>query len=102
MTVSSPFPTPPNPEDAAYKNNPMGYNKAMYQWASLLTQKVQQNVKQYNTPLDQNFVLGSYTVGTALSGTSTGTDVANALCSLLASMIRRGTVSPTLKGNSAS
>lgn len=89
------LPTPPNPDDNMFKNNPLAYQRAVYQWMQDSKGKLEQNSRQNDSPLNQAFVVSSYTLNTSLSGTSTGTDVANFICSLIAAMQKKGLITPT-------
>lgn len=84
------LPNAPNPDDPVYKANPLAYNRAMYQWATQTKGKIEQASIVNNTPMDQNFVLGSYALSTTMAGTSTGTDIANFVLSICAAMIKKG------------
>lgn len=84
------LPDVPNPDDIIYKGNPLSYQRAMFNWATQTKGKIEKASINNNTPMDQNFVLGSYTLSTSLSGTSTGTDITNFILSLCNSMISKG------------
>lgn len=85
------LPNVPNPDDPAYKNNPLAYNRALYKWATETKGKIEQGSLNNDTPMAQNFVLGSsYALSTTLEGTSTGTDVNNFILSLVNAMINKG------------
>lgn len=78
---------PPNPSDMRYVNNVLAYNRAMFDWASRVKQKLEQASRVNDTPLGQNFVLGTFTT----LGTLTGTDAtSNVLCTLIQAMLDRG------------
>lgn len=84
--------SPPNPNEAIYRNNPLAFNRVMHDWMNKTKGKIEQASQQNDSPLTQNFVLGSYTVTTALDGTSSGTDVANFLCTLVQAFIDKGMI----------
>lgn len=89
------LPIPPNAD--MFKNNPMGFNRAVTEWMQRTKNTLEDASKQNNSPIDQNFIVTTgYTLTTAISGTSTGTQVANFLCSLMDSLTRKGLVSPAL------
>jgi len=92
------IPIPPNPDDAAYKNNPMAYNRAAFHWMNETKGRIEDCSHYNDIPIDQVLTLGSYTLSSNISGTSTGTDVSNFLCSFIASMTRKGIVSPNTTG----
>lgn len=95
------LPVPPNPDDNMYKNNPVAYNRAMFQWATHTKGLLEQQSNINNVPLDQPITLNSYTVQQTISGTTTGTALSNFVSTLAASMIRRGFISPYNRGGSA-
>lgn len=88
---------PPNPDDARYKQNILAWQRDMYTWGNQVKGILEQESSVNNIPLGQNLVLGTYVLNTFLAGTSTGTDIANFLCSLTNSMTKRGLVSPKVR-----
>lgn len=84
------LPNVPNPDDLAYTGNALAYQRAIYQWATQTKGKIEQTSLSNDTPMDQNFVLGSYVLSTSMSGTSTGTDVNNFILSICNAMIKKG------------
>lgn len=84
------IPDPPNPEDYKFRMDPLSYNRETYRWMKEVKGKLEQAGQQNNTPLDQNFVVSSYALTTALSSASTTSDVANFVCSLVAAFTRKG------------
>jgi len=84
---------PPNPNTQVYIQNPHLYNIAMYKWACALKSQIQQQNRTLSRPTSQNFSVSGYTTSTTLTGTSTGSDVANFLCSLVSSLKTKGVVS---------
>lgn len=84
------LPNAPNPDDAAYKGNPLMYNRAVYQWMTQTKGLIEQSSLVNSTPLNQAFVLGSYVLSTSMSGTSTGTDVNNFILSVIAAFMKKG------------
>lgn len=84
---------PPDPDDYNYKDNQIAYNKAVYRWMNDSRQRIEGASHFNDIPMDQNFVLGTYVLTTSISGTSTGTDIANFLCSLVAAFTRKGVIS---------
>lgn len=81
---------PPNP--ANYSGNPQVYNMALYQWACALKGQLTQQNRTISRPTSQSYQVTAYTTETAISGTSTGTDLANFLCTLVASLQAKGIV----------
>ncbi len=92
---------PPNPDDSRYKGNILAYNRAMYQWATHMKGILEQESSVNNIPMDQPMVINSYTLTTSISGTSTGTDIANFVATLAATMTRRGLISPHNQGGNS-
>lgn len=88
------LPVPPNPDDRQYLNNPQGWARAAFGWMNDVKGKIEAQSLQNDTPLNQNFAVSSYTTNTSLSGTSTGTDVSNFVCSIVAAMQKKGIVKP--------
>lgn len=86
------LPKPPNPDETGYRNNPLGYSRATYDWMNKVRGILEQASAQNDAPLDQNFVISSYTTNTMLAGTSSGTDVSNFLCTLVDAFISRGAI----------
>lgn len=86
------LPNVPNPDDAQYKGNPLAYQRALFNWATIIKGKLEQDSLSNDTPMDQAFTLGSYVLTTAISGTSTGTDIANFIVTLCNSMVKKGTM----------
>lgn len=87
------LPIPPNPDDISYKQNPLAYQRAIYNWMSVVKGKVENASAINDSPLDTPFIVSSFTTNTHLAGTSTGTDVSNFLCTLLSSLGRKGVTS---------
>jgi hypothetical protein len=86
------LPTPPDP--AFYPNNPLAWQRAVHEWMNQTKFALEQASQINDTPLDQAFqVSGSYAITTAISGTSTGTQITEFLCSLVAAMNRKGITS---------
>lgn len=86
------LPNPPNPDDSAYRMNQMQYQRDIYRWMTETKGKIEIASVINDTPLDQNFVIGTYVLSTALSGTSTGTDMANFICSLVSAFTKKGII----------
>jgi hypothetical protein len=84
--------TPPSPDDGSFKNNPLAYNRAIYQWMNDTKSKIEKNSQIMDSPLDQNFVISSFSTNTQLTGTSSGTDISNFICTLVAAFTRKNTI----------
>lgn len=86
------FPEPPNPNDLAYVNNAKLYNQHIYDWACQIKGKLTQLARTLDRPMSQTYQVGAYTTNTTLTGTSSTTDIANFMCSLVASMQQKGII----------
>lgn len=89
------LPQPPNADDAHFKNNQLAFNRATSDWMSRVKGLLEDADRLNNRPMGQQFAVGSFTTNTTIAGTSTGTDVANFLASLVTAMQARGSVSRT-------
>lgn len=69
--------------------------RATQDWMTRTKTTIESASRQNDTPLQQNFVVSSFSTNTALTGTSTGTDLANFLCSLVQSMTDKGLITVT-------
>ncbi len=88
------LPRIPNPDDPAYRGNPVAYNRALYSALIQAFGQLENAFRQNQTPLDQPYAVSSFTTNTALTGTSTLGDVANYVCSLVQSLQKKGIVKP--------
>lgn len=86
------LPQPPNPDDAMYRNQPLVYSRAAYEWMRQVKGKIEDASTINDTPLDQQLVISSYTLNTSLSGTSTGTDITNFICTLVSAFTKKGVI----------
>lgn len=83
------IPQPPNANDP-------NFNQVAVQWMAQVKSAIEGASRINDTPLGQQFVVGSFTTNTTIAGTSTGTDVSNFLSSLITAMQAKGLVSPTV------
>lgn len=88
------LPRIPNPDDPAYRGNPLSYNRALYQALTTAFGNIENAFRQNQTPLDQSYAVSSFSTNTALNGTSTLGDVANFVCSLVQSLQNKGIIKP--------
>lgn len=51
---------------------------------------------QLAAPCAQQMVVGSFTTNTTITGTTTGTDLANVVASLMQTLTAKGLLSPTI------
>jgi hypothetical protein len=85
--------TLPQPPSATDPN----FNQAAVSWMSQVKSAIEGASRVNDTPMGQQFQVGSFTTNTAIAGTSTGTDIANFLASFVSAMTSKGLVSPTIK-----
>jgi hypothetical protein len=72
-----------------------------YQWMQQTKQLLDDANRLNGAPMGQAFSVGSFTTNTSISGTSTGTDVANFVSSLVTAMLAKGLASSSVsRGNS--
>jgi len=88
------LPDPPNPNDIAYKSNPLAYSRAANDWMRRVKGTLEASVNQLGLPASPSFVATSYTTNTVISGTTTGTDLTNAVCSLITALTNKGILIP--------
>jgi hypothetical protein len=90
------LPNPPDPTEPRYKTNPASYNLAAYRWMQTAKGLLENAHNSVATPCGQQIVASSFTTNTALSGTMTGTQIANALCTLVQILQNKGITSPSI------
>ena len=84
--------TLPQPPGA---NDP-DFNMKVVMWMSQVKSVLELHSRINDTPLGQQFQVGSFTTNTSINGTSTLADVANYVASLITAMQAKGLVSPTV------
>jgi uncharacterized protein with beta-barrel porin domain len=87
------LPEPPNPQDAQYVNNSKAYNLAMYRWAQNMKSQLTVDSRTHNRPASTPFTVTGFTTATSLTGTDSTTNVAQVLCTLISTLIGKGTLS---------
>lgn len=87
----------PQPPDAdQYRNNVPGFMNAASDWMRQ-TKGILENASRINNiPLGQPFLATNFTTNTVVSGTTTGTDLANFVASIVQAFSDRGVVSATV------
>jgi hypothetical protein len=90
------LPQPPDPDEPRYKNNALAYNRAAYEWMAKVKGLAESAHNLAAAPCGQQLQVASFTTNTAISGTSTGTDVVNFLCSLVQTLTNKGIISPSI------
>lgn len=87
---------PEPPEASNYGNNTLAFMRALSEWARVTKGNIEQASTVNDTPMDTPFIVsGTFAINTNVNGTMTGTDVSNFICTLIAAMTRKGSVSPT-------
>lgn len=84
------LPEPPNPDDAAYQQNPRIFHRDMYKWACGTKSQLQAKSRTNDRAAAQSFVVSNYTTSSTLTGTDTLGNVADVLCTLIQSLIDKG------------
>lgn len=90
------LPQPPNPDDMAYRADALKFARAQYDWMCRVKGYLEDSSRRNDRPMGQQFVVGSFTTNTTITGTSTLGDVANFVASLTEAMISKGLVSQTV------
>lgn len=85
----------PNPNDAKYRGNVLAWQRDMHTWAMETKGRIEQSSRQNDIPLNTPFVVTSFSTNTTLTGASTGTDLANFVCTLVQAMTDRGIITIT-------
>lgn len=92
------LPMPPNPNDSGYATSPMAYQRAVHDWMMRTKEALETASAVNDVPAAQPLVSTSFTTNTMITGTSTGTDIANFVCSLVAVLTQRGIITPNTSG----
>lgn len=90
------LPQPPNPESPAFKTNTLAYHRAIYDWMRQVKGLTESAHNLVAKPCGQQLQATDFTTNTAMTGTMTGTDIANALCSLVQTLTNKGIISPSI------
>jgi len=90
------LPNPPDPNQPSFRTNPQAYSRALYDWARQVKQLTEQAHNSVATPCGQQIQVSSFTTNTVVSGTTTGTDLTNFVCSLVQALQNKGILSPTV------
>lgn len=88
------IPDPPKPEQ--FRGNVLGWQRAMVDWGQRVKGVLQDFNRDANKPCGQQLVVGSFTTNTTITGTTTGTDLANYVASMTQAFTMRGDISPTI------
>jgi hypothetical protein len=90
------LPQPPSPTLPQYRSNPAAYNQAAFEWMQRAKGLLEQAHNSVASPCGQQLLSTAFTTNTTITGTSTGTDVANFLCSLVQTLTNKGIISPSI------
>lgn len=95
------LPDPPNPDLPQYRGNSLAWQRAAMDWMGRAKGIIQTAHNDAIRPAGQQFLATAYTTNTVASGTTTGTDLANVVASLVATLTQKGILSPsvTRQGN---
>ena len=88
------LPLPPNPAD--FVSNQLAYNRAIYDWMQRVKVSCEGTLNLNMSPCITPILSTGFTTSSIVSGTSTGTDIANALCTLIAMLTAKGIISPSI------
>jgi hypothetical protein len=94
--MRSALPQPPNPDDISYRADARKFARAQYDWMCRVKGYLEDTARRIDRPIAQQFVVGSFTTNTTISGTDTLGDVADCLASLITAMISKGLISQTV------
>lgn len=81
------IPQPPNANDP-------NFNQAAVQWMAQVKSAIEGASRVNDTPLGQQFQVGTFTTNTSINGGSVLADVANFVSSFVTAMTSKGLVSP--------
>ena len=91
------IPTPPDPQTPQYRGNPLAWQRAATEWMQHVKGVTENGFREVAKPCGQQMASPtSFTTNTAVTGTTTGTDLSNVVCSLIAALIQGGVLSPTI------
>lgn len=94
------LPDPPNPSAPIFKGQLLTWQRAVYEWMRL-TKQLSDDANRVNaSPIGQQFTTTDYTLTTAVTGTTTGTDLSNFVASLVDGFTTAGYLSPVRKRTS--
>ena len=89
------IPNPPDP--GSYPGNPLAWQRAVFDWMQRVKGVVQDVVNDAQRPCGQQMAdPTAYTLNTVATGTMTGTDLANVVCTLIYTLTNGGILSPTI------
>lgn len=94
------LPDPPNPANPMYQGQLLAWQRAAYDWMRLVKQLSDDANRINASPIGQQFTVADYALTTAVTGTTTGTDLSNFVASLVAGFTSAGYVSPVQKRTS--
>ena len=90
------LPTPPDPNALRYKTNLLAWQRDATDWMQKVKGIVETSHNEAVKPCGQQIQVGAFTTNTIIAGTTTGTDLANVLATLVATLTAKGILSPTV------
>lgn len=90
------IPMPPNPSAAQYRTNFVAWQRAATDWMERAKGVLEAAHNELARPCGQQFIASSFTTNTAVTGTTTGTDLSNVVASLVETLTQKGILSPTV------
>ena len=93
------LPLPPNPDDAQYSAQPISYSRAVFDWMNRVKGRIEADSVVNDRPAGQRFLSTNFTTNTVATGTTTGTDLANVVASLVQVLTDKGLLSPSKTRN---
>lgn len=88
------LPQPPDPTTINYINNPLAYNRAVRDWMTTVKGTIEIALNNNFSPAAQIIVAINFTTNTLVTGTTTGTDLSNVVCSIVQALTSRGILTP--------
>jgi len=84
------------PGPPSYQGDQQAFNRAVTDWMARVKGIVENASRLNDTPAQTAMYAENFTSTTTVNGTMTGTDVANALATLVDTLTRKGNLSPTV------
>lgn len=86
----------PDPTSPVYRGNVLAWQRAVNDWGQRVKGVLEDGFRELSSPCGQQISASAFTTNTAVTGTTTGTDLANAVCSLISVLEQGGVTSPTI------
>ena len=94
------LPNPPDSRHPQYQSDQQKFNHAVSDWMARVKGLIEQASRLNDTPAQNPMLATDFTAMTTVSGTMTGTDVSNALATLVDTLTQKGILSPTVSRES--